>query len=78
MPKPASGSGYEVWVVERQDKQLTATGVWLHLNSLGQARVTVPGNYHDWLAVAVYTEPLTGHDTTQSGAAVVGDLRHVS
>ncbi len=78
MPKPAGGSGYEVWVVERHNKQLTAAGVWLHPNSLGQARVTVPGNYHDWLAVAVYTEPLTGRDTTQSGAAVVGDLRHVS
>jgi hypothetical protein len=78
MPKPAKGGGYEVWVVDRQDKQLTATGVWLHLNSLGQARVTVPGDYHDWLAVAVYTEPLTGRDTTNSGAAVVGDLRSVS
>jgi len=27
--------------------------------------------------VAVYVEPLTGRDTTRSGAVVVGDLRNV-
>jgi len=78
MPKPARGSGYEVWVVNRSDQQLAPTGVWLHLNRLGQARVAVPGDYHNWLAVAVYTEPLAGSDTTSSGAAVVGDLRSLS
>ena len=78
MPRPASGSLYEVWVVKRSDRQLSPTGAWLHLNSIGQARVTVPGDYHDWLAVAVYTEPLNGSATTSSGAVVVGDLRGVS
>jgi len=77
MPKPASGNGYEVWVMDRDSKQLSPTGTWLHLNRLGQAGVTVPGDYHDWIAVAVYTEPLTGRDTIQSGAAVVADLRRL-
>lgn len=78
MPKPPAGSGYEVWVVDRLDRQLAPTGAWLHLNRLGQAGVTVPGDYHDWLAVAVYTEPLHGRDTTRSGAGVVGDLRSLN
>ena len=77
MPKPAHGEGYEVWVVDRLDKQLKATGRWLHPNRLGQAGVTVPGNYHGWAAVAVYVEPLKGRHTTRSGAVVVGDLRNV-
>jgi hypothetical protein len=77
MPKPASGTGYQVWVVNRGNQQLTPTRKWLHLNKAGEAGVTVPGDYHNWLAVAVYTEPLHGLHTTNSGAAVVGDLRRL-
>lgn len=78
MPRPANGTGYEVWVVNRGHGQLAPTGTWLHLNRLGQAGVTVPRDYHSWLAVVVYTEPLRGRDTIRSGAVIVGDLRHVS
>ncbi len=76
MPTPARGTGYEVWVVNRSDRKPAATGEWLHLNPLHQAGVNVSGNYHDWDAVAVYVEPLTGKSTTKGGAVVVGgDLR---
>ncbi len=77
MPKPVHGQGYEVWVVDRAGKQLRPTGRWLHLNVAGEDGVTLIGNYHDWLAVAVYVEPLHGSDNTHSGAVVVGDLRNV-
>ncbi len=75
MPAPPRGSGYQVWVLNRDSKRMTPTSVWVHLNQLHQAGVNVPGDYHDWAAIAVYVEPLTGTDTTDSGAAVVGDLR---
>jgi hypothetical protein len=75
MPKPAAGYGYQVWVAESATKKLTPTTAWLHLNSLRQAGVNVPGNYHDWDAVAIYTEPLTGKDTAGRAAVSVGDLR---
>lgn len=77
MPKPASGTGYQIWVLQPRGLKLRPTKAWLHLNEAGEAGVTVPGNYHQWLAVAVYTEPLHGPDTTRSGAAIVGDLRNV-
>ena len=75
MPKPASGSGYQIWVGDRADKKLAPTTAWIHLNNLGQAGVNVPGDYHQWDAIAVYVEPRRGHYTTRSGAVVVGDLR---
>ncbi|MGH2862431.1 MAG: hypothetical protein ACRDLT_13140 [Solirubrobacteraceae bacterium] len=75
MPKPANGTGYQVWVVNRGTKRPIPTSVWVHLNRLHQGGVSVPGDYHDWDAIAVYVEPLTGKRTTHSGAAVVGDLR---
>ncbi len=79
MPKPASGTGYQVWVVvDRTNRKLTPTHAWVHLNSAGEAGVTVAGDYHNWLAVAVYTEPLHGRDTTSSGAGVVGDMRRLN
>ena len=74
MPRPARGTGYEVWVVTRSH-QVVPTGAWIRLNRLDQAGVNVPGNYHDWNAVAVYVEPVPGRDTIHSGAVVVGDLR---
>jgi hypothetical protein len=78
MPKPPSGSGYQIWIVDRADRRLTPTSSWIHLNRLGQAGTSVPGNYHQWDAIAVYVEPVNGHDTTQSGAVIVGDLRGIS
>ena len=77
MPKPPKGEGYQVWVMNRSDKTLTPTSSWIRLNLLGQAGVNVSGDYHQWAAIAVYTEPLTGPYTTRSGAAVVGDLRRL-
>jgi hypothetical protein len=77
MPKPATGAGYQVWVLDKLDQKFTPTRAWLHLNRAGEAGVAVPGDYHNWLAVMVYTEPLHGRDTTASGASVVGDLHHV-
>jgi hypothetical protein len=74
MPEPASGTGYEVWVGDGAHKQLIPTTAWIRLNGLDQAGVKVPGNYHDWKSIAVYVEPLTGRQTTHSGAVVVGDL----
>jgi hypothetical protein len=78
MPGPASGTGYQVWVVDRATRKPAPTSAWVHPNRLDQAGVNVPGNYHDWAAIAVYVEPLTGSDTTHSGAVVVGDLRSLS
>jgi hypothetical protein len=78
MPRPTQGTGYQVWVVERTTKKLVPTSAWLHLNKAGDAGVTVPGNYHHWLAAAVYVEILHGRETTSSGAVVVADLRHVA
>ncbi len=75
MPRPRDGSGYQVWVLDGLTHRLTPTGTWLRLNRRGQAGVDVPGDYHDWDAVAVYVEPLHGRDTTASGAVVVADLR---
>lgn len=76
MPLPARGHGYQVWTVDRLSGRRTPTRTWLHLNGRGEAGADVPGDYHDWLAVAVYVEPLHGRDSTRSGAVVVGDLRH--
>lgn len=78
MPRPAQGTGYEVWVRNRGSSRLTPTGAWLHLNPLHQAGVEVPGDYHNWAVIAVYVEPLTGDRTTHSGAVAVGDLRSLS
>ncbi len=40
MPKPASGSGYHVWVVvDRTNRKLTPTHTWVHLDSAGVASV---------------------------------------
>jgi hypothetical protein len=75
MPKPPAGFGYQVWVAESATKKLTPTTAWLHLNSLRQSGVNVPGNYHDWDAIAIYAEPLTGKDTPGRAAVAVGDLR---
>ena len=50
-------------MVDRAGKQLRPTGRWLHLNVAGEDGVTLIGNYHDWLAVAVYVEPLHGVTT---------------
>jgi hypothetical protein len=74
MPVPASGTGYQVWVAGGARKQLVSTTSWIRLNSLDEAGVKVPGNYHDWTAIAVYVEPLTGRQTAHRGAVVVGDL----
>lgn len=76
MPQPATGNGYEVWVLDNGSKELRPTSVWVNLNGAGEAGVKVPGNYHDWEALAVYVEPLTGLHTTKSGAVVVADLRN--
>lgn len=76
MPRPAHGDGYQVWVVDRLSGRPAPTRTWLHLNGRGEAGADVPGDYHEWLAVAVYVEPLHGRDSTRSGAVVVGDLRH--
>lgn len=78
MPAPAAGYGYQVWVVEHSDGKLTPTTAWLHLNQLRQAGVNVPGNYHQWDAVAVYSEPLTGKDTAGHAAVAVADLRSIN
>jgi hypothetical protein len=78
MPEPASGTGYEVWIGDGAHKQLIPTTAWIHLNGLGEAGVKVFGNYHDWKSIAVFVEPLTGRETTHSGAVVVGDLRSLS
>jgi hypothetical protein len=75
MPQPAMGNGYQVWVLDSGAKRLTPTRSWLHLNGAGEAGVNVPGDYHDWAAVAVYVEPIKGRQTTKSGAVIVGDLR---
>jgi hypothetical protein len=75
MPKPPAGFGYQVWVAESATKKLTPTTAWLHLNSLRQAGANVPGNYHEWDAIAIYAEPLTGKDTAGRAAVAVGDLR---
>jgi anti-sigma factor RsiW len=75
MPSPPRGVGYQVWVANRATRRLAPTSAWVHLNRLSQAGVDVPGNYHDWAAIAVYMEPLTGRETPQRGAVVVGDLR---
>jgi hypothetical protein len=77
MPSPAPGMGYQVWVVQRADRKKIPTTAWIHLNQLHQAGVNVPGNFHDWAAVAIYTEPLTGRDTVRNAAVAVGDLRSV-
>ncbi|HEX3803573.1 MAG TPA: anti-sigma factor [Solirubrobacteraceae bacterium] len=76
MPQPATGNGYQVWVLDKGSKQLRPTSVWLNLNGAGQAGVKVPGNYGNWEALAVYVEPLSGRHTTKSGAVVVADLRN--
>lgn len=78
MPKPANGSGYQVWVVDRAPERLVPTSAWVHLNRLHEAGVNVPGDYHDWAAIAVYVEPLTGKHTMHSGAVISGDLRNLS
>lgn len=78
MPRPAKGTGYQVWVRNRGSNRLVPTRAWLHLNPLRQAGANVPGNYHDWAVIAVYVEPLTGDRTTHSGAVAVGDLRALS
>lgn len=78
MPTPAPGMGYQVWVVQRSNRKLIPTTAWIHLNPLHQSGVNVPGNFHDWAAVAIYSEPLTGRDTVQRAAVAVGDLRSVS
>jgi hypothetical protein len=75
MPRPTAGNGYQVWVMNKRSRQLSATSAWLHLNKAGEAGANVPGNYHDWDAAAVYEEPLHGPETTKSGAVVVADLR---
>jgi hypothetical protein len=77
MPLPASGTGYQVWVVSRATKRLTPTDAWLHPDRKGEAGAEVPGDYHDLDAIAVYVEPLKGAHTTRSGAVVVADLRRV-
>jgi hypothetical protein len=77
MPRPAPGTGYQVWVVERAGKKQVPTTAWIHLNPLRQAGVNVPGNFHNWDAVAIYSEPLTGRDTVGRAAVAVGDLRAV-
>jgi hypothetical protein len=77
MPSPAPGMGYQVWVVESGSKKQIPTTAWIHLNQLHQAGVNVPGNFHNWAAVAIYTEPLTGRDTAHRAAVAVGDLRGV-
>lgn len=76
MPKLAHGHGYEIWLVDRSTKKLEPTNSWLHLNRVGEDGVSVPGDYHDWEAIAVYVEPLHGRHTTRSGAVIVGDLRN--
>lgn len=78
MPRPPRGYGYQVWVVDRLTSRPVPTTAWVRLNQLGEAGVDVPGDYHQWDAVAVYMEPLLGHDSTHSGAVVVGDLRGLS
>ncbi|HEX3615424.1 MAG TPA: zf-HC2 domain-containing protein [Solirubrobacteraceae bacterium] len=77
MPRPAAGTGYQVWVVESASKKQVPTTAWIHLNPLRQAGVNVPGNFHNWDAVAIYSEPLTGRDTVGRAAVAVGDLRGV-
>ncbi len=77
MPRPARGAGYQVWVLRRGARRLTPTSAWVRLNRLGQAGVTVPGDVRAWTAVAVYVEPVSGPDTTRSGAVIVGDLRRL-
>jgi hypothetical protein len=67
--------GYQVWVVDSSDKKRIPTTAWIHLNQLHQAGVNVPGNFHNWDAVAIYAEPLTGSDTARRAAVAVGDLR---
>jgi hypothetical protein len=75
MPSPARGMGYQVWVVDTSEKKRIPTTAWIHLNQLHQAGVNVPGNFHNWDAVAIYAEPLTGSDTARRAAVAVGDLR---
>jgi hypothetical protein len=77
MPRAPHGSGYQVWLGDRLTHQLEPTTSWLHLNRAGEAGVSLPGDYHDWYAIAVYVEPLHGPFTNRSGAVVVGDLRHL-
>jgi hypothetical protein len=77
MPLPVQGTGYEIWVVDDQTKQLRPTHKWLRPNKKGEAGTNVPGDYHNLEAIAVYVEPDKGTQTTHSGAVVVADMRNV-
>ncbi|MGC9220676.1 MAG: zf-HC2 domain-containing protein [Solirubrobacteraceae bacterium] len=77
MPAPPKGTVYQVWVQSRNTGTLQPTAVDLRPDRAGSGGVIVPGNYHDWLAVAVYVEEAGHTDTTAGGAVVVADLRHV-
>jgi hypothetical protein len=78
MPRPPRGKAYQVWVMERGTRKLVPTSAMLSPGRAGDAGVDVPGDYHDWYAVAVYVETLHHTASTRSGAVVVADLRNVS
>lgn len=78
MARPPLGTGYQVWVLAKAAHAMVPTRAWLEPNRAGDAGVTVPGNYHNWAAIAVYVERLRGPESERSGAVVVADLRHVA
>lgn len=77
MTPPAHGTGYQVWVLPKGGR-LVPTPAWLSVDVDGDGGVAVPGDFHDWEAIAVYVEPLHGRVSTKSGAVIVADIRKYS